>query len=248
LLPLGLVITHGLRLETVKEFKIQVADPSQNLSETKATDLVEASYRLTLNEQRLILLSIAHLDSRRPPPRGRMTIKASDYADQYGIDLKHAYEAMEEAADTLYERDIKRIRGNIRERIRWVYHVQYHDGEGKVTLGFSPDVLPHLTQLHRRFTSYNLKQISNLRSVYSIRLYEMLKQYESTGYFIISIQDFRERLELGDKYKRYTNLKARVIQPAVDELSIKANLEIQWRTEREGRKFTRLIFQFRERE
>lgn len=223
-------------------------DPIQNLTVTKANDLVEASYRLTLNEQRLILLSIAHLDSRRPPPQGLMTIKASDYAEQYGLDLKHAYEAMEEAAEALYERDIKRIQGGLRERIRWVYHVRYHKGEGMVTLGFSPYVLPYLTQLHRQFTSYNLKQISNLRSVYSIRLYEMLKQYQSTGYFIISIQDFRDRLELGNKYERYTNLKARVIQPAVDELSIKANLEIQWRTEREGRKFTRLVFEFRERD
>ncbi len=222
--------------------------PSQQLKVTKANDLVEATYRLTLNEQRLILLSISHLDSRKPPPTGQITISAADFSEQFGLDLKSTYHSMEEAANTLYERDIKRIRGGIRERIRWVYTVKYHDGEGKVTLGFSPEILPYLTLLHKRFTSYDLKRVSALNSVYSIRLFEMLTQYASVGVMIITVDELRERLDLGDKYQRYSHLKLRVIEPAVAELRQKSDLEIDWGVERKGRKVHKLIFEFRESE
>ena len=37
-----------------------------NLKVTKSNELIEAGYKLTLNEQRLILAAIAQIDSRKP--------------------------------------------------------------------------------------------------------------------------------------------------------------------------------------
>src|SRR3546814_6950888 len=73
---------------------------------TKSNTLITASYRLTLNEQRLILAAISKLDPRRPMPK-KVSVSAVDYSDIYGVQLRHAYEQMKVAADELYERDIK---------------------------------------------------------------------------------------------------------------------------------------------
>ena len=74
-----------------------------SLKVTKSNDLIEASYKLTLNEQRLVLLAIARLDSRKPMPNGKLTIRAVEFAETFAVEPKHAYAALEEAATRLYE-------------------------------------------------------------------------------------------------------------------------------------------------
>src|SRR5690606_36976412 len=98
---------------------------------------------------------------------------------------------------------------------RWVFGVRYHDDEGKVTLGFSPWVVPYLTSLQKQFTSLKLSQIANLKSIYSIRLLEFLTQFKSTGKFIIDLDKLKERLGLENEYKRFFDFKKRVVDVAV---------------------------------
>ena len=220
-----------------------------NLKVTKSNDLVEASYKLTLNEQRLLLMAISHIDSRKPlQKKFYFRISALDFAEAFGIEPKHAYESLEDAANRLYERDIRTYdrKNQVRERFRWVFHVKYYDGQGFVELGFSPNVIPYLTLLSQRFTSYELKHIAQLNSSYAIRLYELVKQFAQTGERTISLEKFKERLELSDKYSRFSNLKARVIQPAINEINAYTDLEIDWDTVRKGRQVVKLMFVFNE--
>ncbi len=197
---------------------------------TKHNNLIEASYKLTLNEQRLVLSCISQLDPRKSFPKDNLfTITAKEFAATFGVEEKHAYEALDEAASTLYERDIKTYDGTHRERFRWVYCVKYHDGEGKVTMGFSPCIAPYLTNLYKRFTSYKLKEIASLKSVYSIRLLEFITQFKAKGKLVIALERFRERLELKDEYTRFYDLKRWVIEPAVKELQEKSSFSIKWK-------------------
>jgi plasmid replication initiation protein len=221
--------------------------PSKELVVTKHNNLIEASYKLTLNEQRLVLLCIARLDTRKPLPKDNLfTITAKEFSKTFGIEEKHAYEALDEAASTLYERDIRTYDGKYRERFRWVCGVQYHDNEGKVTLGLSTFITPYLTMLHERFASYKLNQIAGLKSIYSIRLLEFLTQFKATGKLIIELGRFKDRLDLKNEYTRFFDLKKRVIEPAVKELREKSNLEIDWRPIKLRRTIKQLEFVFSE--
>jgi plasmid replication initiation protein len=215
---------------------------------TKHNCLIEASYKLTLNEQRLVLLCIARLDTRKPLPKENIfTITAKEFAKTFGIEEKHAYEALDEAASALYDRDIKTYDGKYRERFRWICGIKYHDNEGKVTLGFSTWITPYLTMLHERFSSYKLKQIAGLKSIYSIRLLEFLMQFKATGKLIIELDRFKERLELKDEYKRFYNLRMRVIEPAIKELTEKSHLLINWKPIKSGKTIKQLEFIFSEK-
>ncbi|MBP8197279.1 MAG: replication initiation protein [Chromatiaceae bacterium] len=216
---------------------------------TKANALIEASYNLTLNEQRIILACAAKLDGRKPMPRDAVfVLSVEEFIDLFGSDPKNAYAEMEEAATKLYERDIRRIEGTTRKRLRWVYMAEYKKGEGKVRLGFSPEIAPYLTMLHKRFTSYKLEDVASLRSAYAIRLFEMLVQFSETGLFVISLADFKLRLGLDEKYDRFSNLKARVIDPAVKDLVTKTSLDIVWQGIKKGKTLDRLEFRFSEKQ
>lgn len=215
---------------------------------TKANALIEASYNLTLNEQRIILACAAKLDGRKPMPREAVfVLDVDEFVELFGSDPKNAYAEMEEAASKLYERDIRRIEGKTRKRLRWVYMAEYRKGEGRVKLGFSPEIAPYLTMLHKRFTSYRLEEVASLRSTYAIRLFEMLAQYSDTGLFLTTVADFKQRLGIEDKYDRFSNLKARVIEPAVKDLLAKTSLEISWKGIKKGKAVDRLEFRFEEK-
>ncbi|HBO2152791.1 TPA: replication initiation protein [Pseudomonas aeruginosa] len=214
---------------------------------TKSNDLVIAAYKLTLNEQRLLLAAIAQIDPRKPLPRP-ITISAHDFADQYQIPVKQAYEALKEASNALYERDIKTFDGRYKSRFRWVDRVDYLDGGGETKLFFTVHVQPYLVHLNKRFTTYDLKRVADLSSTHSIRIFELLQQFRKTGFYTVSVADFREYLELGPSYERYSNLKGKVIDPALKELREKSGLEIELETERKGRAIDRLKFTFKDQE
>lgn len=224
---------------------------NKNLLVTKSNILIEASYKLTTNEQRIVLSCIAQLDGRKPLPSGNeFTISAGEFAKTFNLKINTAYEALKDASDRLYERDIKTYdrNGKANRRVRWVYKVNYEPGDGKTSLGFSPTVAPYLTKLHEQFTSYQLKRVSELRSAHSIRIFEMLQQFlnkkTNVGFLKISLDDFKDRLEIGEQYPRFYDIRRRIINPAIKELKAKSNMLITYDTKKVGRSVIGLVFTF----
>jgi len=217
---------------------------------TKHNSLIESSYKLTLNEQRLLLIGISKLDSRKPLSENKLVeITAKEFSEIYKINIKKAYKELEKSSKDLYERDIKTFDGKYRERLRWVYQVKYYHGEGKVKLGFSPCLISYLSMLHKRFTSYPIKQISQLKSIYSIRIFEFLMQFKNTGVFFIELNKFKERLGIKNEYKRFFDFKKIVINRAVKELNEKTNLFIEWKAikNKSGKSISQIEFSFTEK-
>lgn len=218
---------------------------------TKSNHLIEAGYKLSLNEQRLILSAIAQLDGRKPMPQDNdFNITAAAFSETFDMPMKQAYETLNDAASRLYERDIKtydRI-AQTREKFRWVDKVKYWDGEAKVTLSFSRWIIPYLTMLHRQFTRYELKQVAQLKTAYAIRFYELLVQFMKTGERYITLEHFRELLELKQHYPRFYDLKKYVITPSIIDINEKTNLIVEWDFMKKGKNIVGLIFIFQEKE
>ena len=211
---------------------------------TQSHKLIEASHTLTLNEKRLVLCAASLIDSRKPLPKdGYLTIRADTFADVFGLKVKHAYEALDDAATKLFNRDIRRYaKGKIVERMRWVFHVKYKEGQGCVELGFSPTVLPHLTMLNKEFTSYQLKQIGSLSSFYAVRLYELMSQFLKLGERECSLDQLRQMLDLGEKYQDVKDMRKRVLDPALKELNSSTDLTVVAEPKRKGRKIIGFAF------
>ena len=214
---------------------------------TKSNHLVEAGYKLSLNEQRLILSAITQLDGRKPVQRENdFIITAAEFSETFNIPIKQAYATLEEASSRLYERDIKTFDhdAKTRGRFRWVDSVKYWDGEAKVTLSFSHSIIPYLNLLHQQFTSYELKQVSQLKTAYAIRFYELLVQFIKTGERYISLEKLRELLEIKNQYKRFYDLKKYVIDPSINNINSSTNLTVDWDIVKKGKTITSLMFVF----
>ena len=220
----------------------------------KSNDLIQAGYTLSLVEQRLILLSIVQaretglgIDAQTP-----LSVSASVYAHQFNVTLDAAYLALSSAADCLFERQVtfydiepltKKPRRN---KIRWVSKVAYVEGAGMVQLIFSPDIVPEITRLEANFTSYDLEQVSDLKSAYSIRLYELLIQWRSvqkTPLFLID--NLREKLGVeANEYIRMHHFKARVLDLAVEQINQHTDIFVSYEQHKSGRTITGFSFSF----
>ncbi|MDD2759592.1 MAG: RepB family plasmid replication initiator protein [Methylomonas sp.] len=227
-------------------------DKPAHLTVVKSNKVVEASYMLTLAEQRVLLACIAQIDAKQELTENyRFEITASGVADLAGLDsLSNAYRDLKKAAEKLYERSViiddpDPDNPQITQRkTRWISSIDYVPGEGKLVLSFSVGIVPYLSQLSREFTKYKLKHVARFESVYSIRLYELLVQWSSAGEREIEVEWLKKQFQVEDKYDRLSNLKSRVIDPAVEEINRHSNLWVKYGQRKSGRTVTHFQFQF----
>jgi len=214
---------------------------------TKANYLVEASYRLTLQEQRLILACLSKVDPRKEI-RKEIELTVSEYSNLMYVDIKNAYRELYKASERLYRRSIVVSDPEKSEEFRWIQKkIHYKKREGKIKLTWSDDVLAYISQLKRRFTTYYLSNVARYNTSYAIRLYELLMQFNTTNQRYVSLNDFRSFFQLDDKYFLFKDLNKWIIKPSVREINCYSNLHVLYSTRKEGRNIIGLQFDFREK-
>ena len=234
----------------------------------KANALVEASYYLTANEQRLILSAIAQVPKNGVLRDDRIYLVNADDFIALGVHPKTAYREMEEAIQRLFDRMITIKNNGAYLKTRWVQSIGKVNKEMADKLGllpanelvlldkkslvygiqFSHQVLPFLTNLTANFTKYKLTEIAGFSSHYSYRFYEFIMQFQSTGVTKISLNDLRQRLDLGDKYKATRDLNRWVIETAIKEINERSPYKVEYTLLKTGKKFTHLELKFKKKE
>lgn len=211
---------------------------------TKANHLVEASYTLTLQEQRLILACLSKLNSQEAIEK-EFSLTALEYSNLMYVDQKNAHRELRKASEKLYSRSIVIKDHEKIEEFRWIQKkVDYIKGEGKITLVWSDEIIKYISQLKRRFTTYRLSNIARLNTSYAIRLYELLMQFNSTKQRSITVVDFRSYFQLSNKYSSFKDLNKWVIKPSVKEINKFSDLEVFYFPEKNGRNVSKLHFDF----
>lgn len=207
----------------------------------KSNNLIEASYQLTLDEMRLLALTVGIMEPKSDKLEFDFTV--ADFASHFGIKPASAYEQVKQAVKKIYERSVKIEDEEKIFEFRWVSSRTYFKREGKFRIALTREVMPYLTQLKGKYyTSYNLEQISTFQSFHSIRIYELLAQFKNTGWRQITVEKLKELLQITDKYKAYANLRRRVITPALEEINSKTDLFVELEPIKNGRTIVALKF------
>ena len=113
-----------------------------------------------------------------------------------------------------------------------------------VEVSVNPKLEGLLNNLTTEFTRFELSAFTSIRSTYSKTLFRLLMQYRSSGYLVIGIEDFRERLDIPESYQMF-NIDQRILKPALKELSAYFNdLKIAKIKAKKGNKIAKLEFTF----
>ena len=212
--------------------------------------LVEASYRLTLVEQQMILFAIcrAREEQLGLSADTLVTITAKDFSTMFGTNETKVYGQLKEAMVKLFERyvvisDTHPETGKPRiTKVRWVSRASYIDGAGAIQIRFANDMLPFITRLESEFTRYRIEKIGNLSSTHAVRLYEILVQYLSLGKREIEIDWLKNTLQVAEEYPRIDNFKRRVIDSSVTQINAHTDITTSYTQRKTGRNVTHLTF------
>ena len=74
-----------------------------------------------------------------------------------------------------------------------------------------------LNNLSSNFTRFELENFTILQSKYSKYLYKELMKFKSTGYMIMDIEEFRDKLDIPIKY-RMSEINIKVLKPIEEEI------------------------------
>lgn len=204
----------------------------------KHNDLIEAKYQIpNIQEQRVIFMLLAQIKPEDEDFKG-YRISVTDFANILGVRPDNMYERLEATAYSLLSRTLKIKNGKSFLMANWLSSAEYRHGTGYVELCFDPKLKPYLLQLKDHFTQYKLDSVLHFKSVYSIRLYEMLKKEafkakldpeSKTKRFQVeySYEEMREFFGIEKKeYTKFNDFKRFTIIPAVTEIYDKTDLNI----------------------
>lgn len=220
----------------------------QKLVVTQANKLAIASYALTLEEKRVILLLIS-LIKKEDKAFKEYRIPIVNIQAFLNLKRKDLYITLKDIADKLLQRvvTIEKPNGGWL-KTNWISSSEYKPkGEDGVEyacldLCFDPKLKPFLLELKSQFHSYMLSNVANLKSIYSIRFYEIFVSYRRLGKASFEVIDLKKRLQVDKKYKRYDDFRKRVILHAQTELKAKTDICFDFTEERKGRKVHKLHF------
>lgn len=101
------------------------------------------------------------------------------------------------------------------------------DGNSQILyVSVNEDFFFLLNQLTSNFTRFELKEFVTLKSSYTKEFYRRIKQFRKTGFWKCSIEEFRNLLDIPQKY-RIIDIDKYVLKPIMKELGEEYNLKIE---------------------
>ncbi|MCI8770029.1 MAG: replication initiation protein [Lachnospiraceae bacterium] len=218
----------------------------------QANNLIGGKQALKLNSAKLIrsaIMQVVRDDEELKP----YIITIKELADLLGVPASNIYRDIESITDDIisnpvYVREEKRGKTVRFIKIPWVTRCEYKADVG-VALKLNEELKPFLINLKEHYTQYTLQEVLAMKSVYAIRIFEMLqskvmsKTLPKEGASIeISVQEIRECCDCEDKYPAFGNFKNKVIDQAVKEINRVTVFRVEYSYIKKGRSVVAIVF------
>lgn len=221
----------------------------------QANPLIEGRRDFSLREMRLFYIGLKDLKpqlTKKNIPWENMTyrdfpvtvIPPKDLIEMFGNDTY--YSALYDVCESLAKKTVE-VKNEF-GRFDWFTvfsRLSYRPEEGLI-LKFNPDMIPWLLELaDRTFTKIPFEIVWQLESKYSVRLLELVLQYQNTKTHerTVTMEELRRCLSVPDgAYKKMVNFKSRVLESSIKEINEKTAYKIEYENVKDGRKIVGFKF------
>ena len=213
--------------------------------------LVGGKQALKLNSAKLVRAAIMQIkpDDQEILP---YKITISDLAKLLNVPRSNIYRDINEITDDIINNPVF-IREITEKRTRWVkipwVTICSYDSDVGVAIKLNDELKPFLLNLKEHYTQYEFSEVLAMKSVYAIRIFEMLQEkimvrrLPEDGIDVeLSVQEIRECCDCEDKYEKFSHLKSRVIDQAVNEIERTTYYSISYDYVKKGRSVVGFIF------
>lgn len=218
----------------------------------KANSLIEAKYKFSLWEMRVFtrMISLINKDDNQ---FNLCKIYIKDLIEYFGSTSNNDYDIIKKIPKNLAKKQVDVPYYTEDGEKRWVTlnifptvtspdsKSKYKDGS-YIELKFNEDLKPMLLELKKLFNKYDIRNIIPLRSVFSFRIFELLKQYETIGVREMEVEELKEMLGIEDKYSLYANFKRKVILQAQKDLESNCDIKFTFQEKKKNRKVHSIVF------
>lgn len=224
--------------------------------------MVNGIHRLELNGKRVTGLAMAQIEQKSNAyldERGCWSVDlySESFANTFKVAQNDAYRDMNKGIDDLLKAEvtlkyIDKSTGRLKTEIMpWMQKVEYIDGQGKISLKFNSLLTNHITRFVQEtgggYALYKITQAGRLRSVHAWRLFEMLAQYRDTGWMAVNVDELHERIETAESLRaNFAKFKLYCLNVMIKELRDKCKLDVKYEAVKEGRRYTKIKFTFRD--
>jgi plasmid replication initiation protein len=219
--------------------------------------VAQARYRLSVNEQRVILTLISKINPE------------SDDFERYTFEIVELFKLLGLKRESLLvkQRAIKKVLKSLQRNIieitkrsaehggeillmpAWIETPVFDWNKGIVSLRVSEHLKPYLLDLKEKFTCYCLSEVAHLKCSYSFRFLEFCKNHEprpdyydlilNNRYVVSKIHDLKNlRLVLGipeKVYPRVSDFRKRVLETSQKEINTKTSSYFEFEMIKKGR-------------
>ncbi len=223
----------------------------------KSNKLISASYSLTVNEQRLLLACLSKVDSRKKLQETDLFVVSVEQMKELFYtqeNEKNVYRDLKEAAEKLLERKVRIDEPNSITGYtiaNFVQAAKFEPDLMQVSVRFTYDLSPYLSELTEKFTEYRLGHIAQLTSSYAIRIYELIVSwFGRNGKYTenkIEIRELRQILDISDKYAQFGQLKQYILDPAIRQINENSDFNVSVEFTKRGRAYHWITFRFEQK-
>lgn len=215
-----------------------------------ANEFISAQYKLTLLEFKAFLAITTVYDQRNSKDfYNILKFQFQDLAKSIGLNRETGYTKKLEKILTQLSDAKMRIQKRYdedEEKEQWIVGHFLSSieamGDGSVELIFDPKLIKYFTGLTERYTYLEIQTLLTFSSIYSIRIFNLLKQHKArTKTF--NIEKLKEMLLITNKYKNFSDFKRYVIEPAIKDINEHSTMKVSYETDgTRGKKVSEITF------
>lgn len=218
----------------------------------QANSLIGGKQALKLNSAKLIrsaIMQVVREDEELKP----YIITIKDLSVLLGVPASNIYRDVENITDDIiknpvYIREEKNGKTVNFIKIPWVTRCEYKADAG-IALKLNEELKPFLINLKEHYTQYTLQEILAMKSVYGIRIFEMLQSKIMSRFIpkegvslVVPVQEIRECCDCEDKYPAFGNFRDKVIQQAVKEINRVTMFKVDYSYIKKSRSVVKIKF------
>lgn len=174
-----------------------------------------------------------------------VTIRLVDLSKLLDLHVEYMYQEANHIVEKLFVKyaqfKYQDANGNIDyELLHFIERVRYENGV--FTFEINHEVLHYFVNIKKDYTDINLKYIAALDSIYAIKMYKLLKQYQGIKKREFNIEELKTQLGIVDSYSKYSNFKKKVIDVFVNKINENTDIYVEYVEIRTGKSVKSLMF------
>jgi plasmid replication initiation protein len=182
---------------------------------------------------------------RDNPEQNKFSLNISHLLKEFGIN-KNNYRQIKQVAKSMegyYQVPDHLLEEGKKMRKIAVFDEIEIDYKNEIILNINESIKPFTIGLTQNFSSYQLKNVVNLKSKSSLRIYEILNQYKKIGKIKKKIKTLKLMIwGSQDKYPFFKDFKKNVILKAQKELDEKTDITFTFEEIKLGKKVDEIVF------